>query len=85
MYCPRSCASPTVPSTVTPVQSINWTANRKCMVSDEPENNIIYDHDYLPSMDGLSDVSACIAVYVAGFVVRHLELKLKCEACVSAL
>lgn len=46
------------------------------MVSDEPENNIINDHDYLPSLDGLSDVSVCIAVYVAGFVVRYFETSL---------
>lgn len=75
----------TVPSTLTPVECINLTTNRKCLLSAECGYNDTNDHDYIPSSDSLSHVSVCVAVYIAGFVVKYLEEKIKCEICVTAL
>ncbi|XP_049764466.1 uncharacterized protein LOC126092781 [Schistocerca cancellata] len=43
------------------------------------------DHDYFATGIYLSEVAVHIVVYIAGFVVRHLEKTLKREPCLSVL
>lgn len=43
------------------------------------------DHDYLMNTQVLSEYSAQIIIYIAGFVVHQLEKVIRCEHCIGAL
>lgn len=63
---------------------INCTSEQWQLVSME-NSAATPDHDYFATGTYLSEVAIHIVVYIAGFVVRHLEKRLNCEPCLSVL
>ncbi|XP_049947543.1 uncharacterized protein LOC126455824 [Schistocerca serialis cubense] len=65
---------------------INNTSERWQLLSTENSAATTDNgHDYFATGIYLSEVAVHIVVYIAGFVVRHLEKTLKCEPCLSVL
>jgi len=90
-HCKLLCISDTISrmqeSVKTNLDSV--TGPRRC---DAPLTDIATDtcrraddHDYLPNVDVLSTFTENVVVYIAGYVVRSLLKKIKCETCQLAL
>lgn len=65
-------------------EQINQTSERWQLVS-KAGGVVTLDHDYAAAGTFLSEVAIHTVVYIAGFVVRHLENTLSCEPCLSVL
>lgn len=71
----------------TPEQNINSSRFRMINenVFEHSLESVISDHDYIMNSTLITECSSQIIIYIAGFVVRQLQMSVKCEICVQAL
>lgn len=54
-------------------------------VDEQSLESIISDHDYIMNSAIITKCSSQVITYIAGFVVRQLQMTVKCEICIHSL
>lgn len=78
-------------NTVSSVDHINSTVPMRSLIElsngsdDYLDDSSLQDHDYIFNSRNLTEYTENVVEYIAGFIVRHLNKKLNCEICLSAL
>jgi len=64
---------------------IRWSSGLHRLEDDTIKNNDVYDHDYIPDVNHLSEFARDVTVYIAGYVVMQLQKTILCNECINAL
>lgn len=68
-----------------PENIINNSNDKARMLEENIDIDELFDHDYLPNPDKITDFTEKIIAYIAEFVLKYIKNKINCEDCLMAL